>query len=413
MSYSRLTIFALLVISSLMVIAGCSESENEATFDFMPIYSDGSPDKSAAVAQVGDFVITEKMLQIRYDELPPKFQARYVNDEGQMLLLNVMIEETIMVMGAVREKLYNDAEVARTLHAQRRITLDSAMRNVGLLKDKEPNDDQIRDYFLKNKDKYRRIDTSKGRHVECLTRDDANKAYERLVRGGANNNWPHVVNDLSVNEETSKRAGEFGWFNKGSFLPQMDDEDAFTAAAIKMDLGINEPVLINNHWHVIEILKREFSRTMTFSEARAQVKMEMMGGFHSAIIKDYLRNARKELNVTLLGEFAPGKGLSAEEIFNRGMLIADEVEKIDMLSLVFEDYPGDERADDALFWAASAALDAWEDRSVGRRYLEILMLDYPDSELAEQAQFLLDNMDNPKAFTPGSIEELRNNIKKN
>ncbi len=90
MSFSRFTILAVL-----LVFAGCTESGNESTFEYLPIYGDGSVDKSAPVAQVGDVVITQKMLDTRFTELPPRVKVRFGSEEGRRLLLNLMVDETI------------------------------------------------------------------------------------------------------------------------------------------------------------------------------------------------------------------------------------------------------------------------------------------------------------------------------
>ncbi len=407
----RFMLLAVLVVFTLAGFTGCTDSGNKNSFEYLPIYGDGSVDNSEPVAQVGDIVITEKMMDVRFEELPVRLQSRYSSEEGRRLLLKKMVDETVMVLGAIEQELYNDPEVIRTLLAHRRITLDSAMRNIGLLKGAKPSEDQVRDYFQKNRDKYRRIASAKGRHVECLTRDDADKAFQRLSDGGVGNNWPHVVNDYSINKETSRMAGEFGWFDGGSYLPSIENYADFTKVAIELDVGLNEPILVNNHWHVVEILEKKFARNMTFAEARETVKMGMLAGFQDGIIKDYLNEGRERLDVSLLGDFAPGKGLSGSQIFDRAMLLTDLVEKIDMLSLVIEDFPESERADDALFWSANAALEVWNDRGVAVRYMETLVRDYPSSEFVDQAQFLLENMGTSQVTSPTSIEELRRNIK--
>ncbi len=73
--------------------------------------------------------------------------------------------------------------------------------------------------------------------------------------------------------------------------------------------------------------------------------------------------------------------------------------------MIHTDYPESDRADDALFMAATIALDTWVDVKVAERYLRILLQDYPDSELAEDAKFLKDNLYNPEVLNPKSMEE--------
>ena len=108
-----------------------------------------------------------------------------------------------------------------------------------------------------------------------------------------------------------------------------------------------------------------------------------------------------------MGRFAPGQGLSVEELFTRAMAVADPMQKIELLNLVHSDYPESGRADDALFMAANVALETWADVKVAERYLRLLLEDYPDSDLAGDAQFLMDNLYNPDVMNPSSVEDLR------
>jgi hypothetical protein len=158
---------------------------------------------------------------------------------------------------------------------------------------------------------------------------------------------------------------------------------------------------------VVEILARENERPMTFNEARDQVEMAMMPGFQDDILKRYLRESRKQHKVEMLGRFAPGKGLTPDELFARALAVAATGQKIDLLNLLYTDYPESDRADDALLLAATVALEGWQDANVANYYLEILLEEYPASELAEDAQFLKDNLYNPEVLNPKSMEEYR------
>ena len=146
---------------------------------------------------------------------------------------------------------------------------------------------------------------------------------------------------------------------------------------------------------------------MTFKEAEALVLNAMLPGHQDAMVKDYLESAREKLPVVMLGHFAPGQGMSPESLFARGMAIADPQAKLDVFALIYTDFPESDKADDALFMSAMVAMDTWQDRRVAERYLGQLLRDYPDSELVEDVRFLKENLYNPKALNPSSIEELR------
>jgi peptidyl-prolyl cis-trans isomerase C len=391
-------------------LISCQESTKEnKEFEWKPLFGNGLHDSSPVVATVGDLEITQLDLDLRFDELPPKLKKNYQGEEGQRLLLKEMVEQALMVMGAVELGLYNDSDVARTLISLRRGTLDTAMRNYGLLRDNQPSEEEIRDYFDKNRSQFRQEGMARARHIECLTREQADQAYARLMRGGVENDFPHVVQDFSRNIDTGKESGEIGWFNKGGFVPFIQNAAEFTNIAYDLDVGLHPPFRIGDRWHVVEITKKEHGRPMTFGEAQGQILNAMMPGHQDRIIKEYLEKARQQHPVTLVGRYAPGQGLSAETLFARGMAIADPQAKLDLFALVFTDYPTSDKADDALFMSAMVAMDTWQDRRVADRFLMQLLRDYPDSELAEDTKFLRENLYNPKALNPSSIEELRNN----
>ncbi len=410
----RLFIF-LLIISSTVLLAACQEGSSSSAgagsrtisknFQWQPLFGDGTNDASGIVARVGGIEITARDLELFFDELPSAQQGHFVGPDGQRLLLKRMIDKVLMVQGAVENKLYNDQDVARTIISQRRNTLEIAMLNYGLLRDRMPSEDQVREYFMNNRSSYRQLGIINARHIECRTRDDAEKAYQRLVEGGKGNDWMSVMVATTVNEESKAQEGSVGWFNQGGFIPFISGSEDFTNEAYGLDVGLHPPFLVANRWHVVEILKRENERPMTFSEARPKAEQAMLPAWQDGLVKDYLLSARKEHPVEMMGDFAPGKGLTADELFSRAMAVSDAGRKIELLNLIHTDYPESDRADDALFMAATIAIDTWVDVKVAERYLRIMLQEYPDSELAEDAKFLKDNLYNPEVLNPKSMEE--------
>jgi hypothetical protein len=213
--------------------------------------------------------------------------------------------------------------------------------------------------------------------------------------------------DMSVNKESMINEGSTGYFNKGGVIPFIDGSMKFTSEAYDLDIGLHPPFQILKKWHVVEILKRENERPSTFAEAKDKIEQEIMPSWQEAIIKDYLLEARKQHKVEMYGKFGPGKGLSADELFTQAMTITDPERKIELLNLIYTDYPESGRGDDALFMAANIILDTWRDARKAERYLNMLLKDYPDSELFEDATFLRDNLYNSRGLNPKSIEELR------
>jgi len=410
----RRLFFLLLIIFSLVLLVACQDDSSSSAgsrsrsisknFQWQPLYGDGANDVSGVIARVGDIEITARDLELYYDELPSSQEINFLGPEGKRLLLKLMIDHVIMVQGAVEKKLFNDPDVARTIIANRRNTLISAMRNYGLLRARKPTEEMVREHFMNNRTKYRQLGTVNARHIECKTEKAADEAYRRLVEGGYGNDWMSVMVEMTVNKETKDLDGSVGWFNKDGMIPFITGSKEFNRKIFDLDLGVHPPFKVVNRWHVVEILKRDNERPMTFSEAKNQVEIDMMPAWQDAILKDYMVESRKQIKVEMLGDFAPGKGLSADELFARALGAGDPERKIELLYLIYTDYPESDRADDALFLAANVALEFWSDGRVAEWYLRRLLEEYPDSELAEDSQFLKDNLYNPEVLNPKSME---------
>lgn len=395
---------ALNLMAVVLLLASCDSSN---TFQWQPMFGNGLHDTSDILAIVGGVQISERDLELHFNELPDQVQSQFTTEEGKRALLNRMVEQVIMVQGAVELELYQDPDVKSTLISKRRETLASAMRNYGLLRGHEPSDEDLRQFFKDNRDNYRNLSMVKARHIECLTEEEANLAYARLQRPGEKNNFNWVCGDFSVNKVTQARDGELGYFNAGGFLPDINGGMEFTTVVEGLPEGVHPPFKVSNRWHVVEVSDRIEERYQTFAEARDMVLRDMLPGYQDAILRNYMLAKRREFPVEYFGRFAPGGGVDAEQLFQKAQLLRDPDQKIDLLRIIYTDYPQSDRADDALFLCGTISLNAFQDHRVGDRYLQILVEQYPDSELIADAKVIRENLYNPDFWNPKSIEDLR------
>ncbi len=405
-----LSVVALVV--TLVATAGCQQQQQTgAGFGWKPLFGDLAKDTSPVLARVGDIEITQADLEQFIDEQPERLKGDFAGPEGERVALRRMIEQSLMVLGAVDRKLYNDPLVARSLVMQRRLTLDKAMRQFGLLKDAKPSEAQMKEYYESNISRYHQQGLVRARHIELATKADADRAWARLQKGVASkdraDDWEHVCEDFSINEKTKKLSGDAGWMGDGTAVPLLDDGMGFSKAVFNMPIGFNPPIRIGDRWHIVQISHREFERNSSFDEAKDAIRNEMLPGFQDAVIKDYLKTARAKYGVKTEGRFAPGEGMTPEQLFERAKLNKDVLRRIDMLTMLADDFPESDRADDALFLAGNAAIENLEDVSVGQRILMRLVAEYPKSELVADAQFIIDNVNDPKFRNPTSIEDLK------
>lgn len=400
-----LSLLGLLSLFGVLSLGGCGGDEASRDDGPRAIFGDGKLDNSRVVATVDGEKITERMLDLRVEELTGADKSRFAGEDGRRLLVRRMVEELLRVRAAERERLDLDPTVARVLNYQYRTAMDLA-QNARVVGDVEPSVDQIRAYFERNQERYVRLGTMHASHVECKTRAEAQAAYDAVK--GKQMLFDSAVRQYSKNPETILRGGDLGWFNEGGFIPGIKRSDEFTEAIWDLQPGLNPPLQVGDAWHVVKVHARQPQRLMTLDEAYDRVVTDLMPELHADLQREWVNDAKAEAAIEYFAEFRPGQGRSAKELLDRALHHKDPQQQADLLKMLVEDYPDDEYTDDAMFVAANLHLDRWGDRRSAAFYLQALVRKFPDSELAADAQYLLDNLNRPGALQPKSIEELRN-----
>lgn len=397
--------FAMLALSCVLAVGGCNQPGQDATPQIEgALFGDGTHDPSEVIANVDGYQITQRMLDMRMNELDDKTRLLYQGEEGKRAYSRQMVFEYLRVKEAERRHLDQEPDVARALISAHRHILDVALSN-DLIKNKEPSIEQIRQYYLDHKDQYKREGSMHAAHIECATKAIADKVYAEAASD--KHPFANLVHDYSIDEATKDKAGDLGWFNRGGFLPGVKNGAAFTVAIWDCKVGVNPPIEFGGHWHVVKVYDRQYERPQTLDEAYQRVLADMKPEFQHGIVDDWQDAAKEQAKVEYFGDYRPGKGLTAQELFERAGTAANPNQKMQYWTMLIDDYPQDPLTDDAMFLAANYALDTWGDKPQSARLLRKLIKNFPDSEYASDAQYIIDNMGRPDFVQPKSIEDLK------
>ncbi|MCP4143849.1 MAG: hypothetical protein GY752_01050 [bacterium] len=395
------------VVLSFLLLSSCTDDGRDSNSQYGVVYGDSYLDNSDVVCKVGNLEITRKQMDMRYEELPVKLQKRFSGEGWQRRFINYMVEEALLVTRCVDEKIINDPLVQRNLISQRRYLLAEGYKNVKLFDDLTIDEQLLRDYYKANKDQFVNMGAMNVRHIECLDESSANLAWDKLHETGRKSKFPYVCAKFSVNKKSVVNAGDLGWFNKGGYIPLVEDGKNFSNFIWGWDVGLHEPVKIGNKWHIIEVLRVQSDQQQTFAEARDKIIVDLTPMTQENIMREFLETAKAETEISFYHELEIGDGRSAEDLFRAGMAAAEPEVRIDYFDLILQDYPEDPYAAKSLFMIANLQIDRWGDLVSARAFLNKLINQYPDSEMVDQAQYMLDNLNRQEFRTPTSIEELR------
>ena len=402
-------IVLLLLLAALAV--GLSSCRQETEGELAPpddLFGDGMPDASDVVCRVGDQEISRRDMDLRLEEMPTDFRKLFSGEGAERRLLEFMISEVLQADAAIEEDLLADPIVRQQIISEWRVTLRDAYANLVLFRDLEPSAQEIKEYYLEHLDSYRTQAQLKARHIQCAERAKAEAAYAAIRKGGYEGLFANVVGVYSENERSKRLNGDLGWFSRQGFIPVLDNHgQAFAEAIFDLDIGLHEPIQVGSDWHVVEILDREATRQMTVEEVRDRIVRELEPSVRDRARGEFIDARRQDVDIQYFGKFRPGEGRSAEELLRLGMLAGNIEKAMQYYELLLLDYPESEYAPMALFMQANLYLDTYADAYSARKCLRRLLRQYPDSEVRDQAEYMLENAGSTAIQKPKSIEELR------
>lgn len=162
---------------------------------------------------------------------------------------------------------------------------------------------EIRSFYDKNLDKFKRDETVKASHIligadNTASADDKKKAREKAEKlrkelaGGAD------FATLAKGNSTcpsSQQGGDLGFFGKGQMVPP------FEKAALALKPGeISDVVETQFGYHIIKLTERKPAATTDYGEVKAKIEEFLKGQKVNEAIQKYLADARKTAKIEIL-----------------------------------------------------------------------------------------------------------------
>ncbi len=162
---------------------------------------------------------------------------------------------------------------------------------------------EIRDFYEKNPDKFKRDETVKASHIligtdSTTSVDERKKAREKAEKlrkelaGGAD------FATLAKGDSTcpsSQQGGDLGFFGKGQMVP------SFEKAAFALKPGeISDVIETQFGYHIIKLTEKKPAESVDFKDARGKIEEFLKGQKVNSSIQTYLADAKKSAKIEIL-----------------------------------------------------------------------------------------------------------------
>jgi peptidyl-prolyl cis-trans isomerase C len=148
-------------------------------------------------------------------------------------------------------------------------------------------DQQVKDYYAKNKAQYGSPDTRVVRHVLVKDKKLADQLYGQLRAGG---DWKAIAKKYSQDPASKDKGGRMT-ATKGQLVPEFE-QVAFSIG----NNGISKPVKTQFGWHIIQALSPVKKGTTTpFPQVQAAIKQQLLQDRKNKEMQTWVNDMRKDL----------------------------------------------------------------------------------------------------------------------
>ncbi len=390
--------YLLILVSVLALVAACGTQERAAG-------GGAETDTSRVLATVGQTDITEMTVEEELERIPPYQRATFETPEGRRMLVNHLVEKELLVKAAEDLGLDEDSFVVaqvelamQQVEATRETALIQAFYQQEVVESVTVPEEEVVAYYEEHVDDIYHQDAQvRASHVVVETGEEAAEVQSRLEAG---EDFGELAAELSIHEPTAEANGDMGWMNRNAPLPYLGNQEQVSAALFEADSGeVIGPMETTMGIHLFEVTGTREEGPRPLEEVYDSIEDILRPSLvNSYFENDLLPQLHERYGVTIDEQaFLPDESVPADTLLQmaQNLMETNPEGAIQYFELFLERYPEHERAHQAQFLIGFTYSEQLGDFEQAGAAYQAVLDSYPESDFADDAQWMIDNMGVP------------------
>jgi peptidyl-prolyl cis-trans isomerase C len=372
----------IIAIISLLVVVSCSKEEGKVEV------------KTGLAAKVGDSKITRDEVEERFEQLSDKQKNDFKGKRGKADFVDKLIEEEIIYVEALRMNLQHKPEIKKILDQAEKNILVTEYFNREIIEKIEVTEEDIQAYYDGNLLEFTARAVIRAQHMFTKSRKKAEGWKRRL---GDGEDFSKIAKEESEDDLTAPQAGNLGYFNPGGYIKFIGRSEIWSEAVNELEAKeISDIIEFEKGFSIVRVMEKNPERILPLSEVRKRIIDKLRAQRARDVYEVALARLKESHKPTnFLREELIAGTRSPEQYWEIAQMESDPYERIQYYREIVEYYPDHQYAPQALFMIGFVYAEELQDKVEARRRFDELLRDYPDSEVAESAKWMIDNMNEP------------------
>jgi peptidyl-prolyl cis-trans isomerase C len=383
----RPLVIAAMALMAATVFQGCG-GKGEKTSELSPAQ------ERKLAARVDDWTVTRDYLQKYIDQQPESQRRKYDNDEGRATLAGKMIEEELFYREAQKKDLIKEDVVQAQIKDATRRILIAAYYNDYVASEAEPSDQEMHDYYESHQDQYTSLEICRAQHIFSKNKEKLEDIKKRIVDGGEK--FTTMAHLYSEDTLTKPDGGDLGYFNPGGYIRFVGFSKTFSDTVFTMEpLKVYGPIKWEKGYSLVLVLEKRPPRLKPYAEVRDKIRKILMNDrIESArmrVVQNIIDSGKYNVENYMNDEYNATQR-NPEELWNLAQNAEDPTTRLATFQEIVSKFPQDSHAPQALFMVGFVYSEEMYDYPTASRTFKLLIDRYPDSEYADMARWMIDNM---------------------
>lgn len=248
------------------------------------------------MARIGDQLITKAEYQNHLQRLSDE-KRNPLTREDQQRLLDLLIDERLLVAQGLNLGLINSDAKVRRLIVER--LLESVLAEV---ENRTPTEEELQNFFQTNRDYFARPGRLQVRHLHFRGDNAEVRVVAAVSALSDGKSYVTVINDL---------ADAGGLTVPDKLLPLNSLRrylgPTLTDKALQLQTGeLSEPILMDDSYHLLQLVARESVQPAQFEEVKTLVANELRRRHKEQALQEYLQQLRGQVSIAVDNNFLLG-----------------------------------------------------------------------------------------------------------
>ncbi len=223
--------------------------------------------ENKVMAKVQDIEITQSDVQSFLQSLGEQTAMQIQSQpDGLERILYELVNQNLMYLEAKENKLEEEEDFKSNLETAKKNLLIQYSVNK-FLKNIEVKDEEVKEYFVANRDQFKKPATMTASHILV---EDESEAEDILKKINDGLSFEDAAAEYSTCPSKEK-GGDLGEFARGSMVPEFEE------VAFNSEIGLIEKVVKTEFgYHIIKVVEKSEEETPSFEEVEDQVRQTMI-----------------------------------------------------------------------------------------------------------------------------------------